>query len=285
MRFKAPTALDYFASLVAEDASLPLTEAAVAIALIEHPDLDVQGVLAHIDELAHRMKRRLAADAGPLQRLRLLNRFYFDELGFAGNVNHYDDPRNSYVHAVLETRRGIPISLAVVYLELAGQIGLSAHGVSFPGHFLVKLRLPEGEAVIDPFTGHSLTREALDERLLPYRRSRGPQGDMDPPLALFLQAATAREVLARMLRNLKEIHHNAQDWARLVAVLDRWVLLLPHDAQARRDRGLAHAELGQQQAAVRDLSHYLQQAPAAADRRVIAARLAALKRGGGTWLH
>ena len=285
MRFKAPTALDYFASLVAEDASLPLTEAAVAIALTEHPDLDVQGVLAHIDELAHRMKRRLAADAGPLQRLRLLNRFYFDELGFAGNVNHYDDPSNSFVHAVLETRRGIPISLAVVYLELAGQIGLSAHGVSFPGHFLVKLRLPEGEAVIDPFTGHSLTREALDERLLPYRRSRGPQGDMDPPLALFLQAATAREVLARMLRNLKEIHHNAQDWARLVAVLDRWVLLLPHDAQARRDRGLAHAELGQQQAAVRDLSHYLQQAPAAADRRVIAARLATLKRGGGTWLH
>ena len=285
MRFKAPTALDYFASLVAEDASLPLTEAAVAIALTEHPDLDVQGVLAHIDELAHRMKRRLAADAGPLQRLRLLNRFYFDELGFAGNVNHYDDPRNSFVHAVLETRRGIPISLAVIYLELAGQIGLSAHGVSFPGHFLVKLRLPEGEAVIDPFTGHSLTREALDERLLPYRRSRGPQGDMDPPLALFLQAATAREVLARMLRNLKEIHHNAQDWARLVAVLDRWVLLLPHDAQARRDRGLAHAELGQQQAAVRDLSLYLQQAPAAADRRVIAARLATLKRGGGTWLH
>src|SRR6185295_2144054 len=140
-----PTALDYFASLVAEDASLPLLETAVAIAQHDYPRLDVQATLAEIDTLAARLGRRLAADAAPMQRLRLLNRFFFQELGFSGNVNDYYDPRNSYVHCVLQTRRGIPITLAIVYLEIASQIGLHPNGVSFPGHFLVKLRMPQGE--------------------------------------------------------------------------------------------------------------------------------------------
>jgi hypothetical protein len=111
------------------------------------------------------------ADAPPLQRLRLLNRYFFQELGFAGNVNDYYDPRNSYLPDVLRTRRGIPITLALLYVELATQAGLQAAGVSFPGHFLVKLRMPRGEVVIDPFSGQSLSREDLDERLMPYRAS------------------------------------------------------------------------------------------------------------------
>ena len=198
--------LEYFATLVAEDESLSLTEAAVSIAQDEFPQLDTQTVLAEIDTLAAKLKRRIPPDAVPVQRLRWLNRFFFQDLGFAGNVNNYYDPRNSYLHTVLSTRRGIPITLAILYIELATQIGLTARGVSFPGHFLIKLRMPEGEVVVDPFTGRSLSRDQLDELLAPYKRNQGLQGDFDAPLGLFLQAAPARDVLARMLRNLKEIH-------------------------------------------------------------------------------
>jgi regulator of sirC expression with transglutaminase-like and TPR domain len=285
LSFEAPTPLDYFAALVAEDASLSLVEAAAAIAQAEFPDLDTQSVLAEIDGLAQRLKRRIPADAVPVQRLRWLNRFFFQELGFAGNVNDYYAAGNSYLHQVLETRRGIPITLAVLYVELASQIGLTARGVSFPGHFLVKLKMPQGEVVIDPFTGHSLSREELDELLVPYKRNRGLQGDFDAPLGLFLQAAPARDVLARMLRNLKEIHRNAGDWLRLLAVLERLVVLLPQAWEERRDRGLAYAELGRPDAAVSDLADYLEHAGNASDRSEIAQRLAQLRRGGVPRLH
>ncbi len=285
LHFETPSPLEYFATLVADDASFPVLEAAVAIAQDEHPAVDTLAVIAEIDALAARLKRRIPADAVPLQRLRWLNRFFFHELGFAGNVNDYYDPANSYIHRVLETRRGIPITLALVYIELAVQIGLNARGVSFPGHFLVKLKMPQGEVVIDPFTGQSLSREELDELLAPYKRSRGLTGDFDAPLGLFLQAAPPRDVIARMLRNLKEIHRSAEDWPRLLAVLNRLVLLLPQAWEERRDRGLAYAELGMNGAAVGDLAEYLEHAGEAQDRQAISARLAELRRQGSPRLH
>jgi regulator of sirC expression with transglutaminase-like and TPR domain len=285
LQFDTPTALEYFASLVAEDASLSLVEAAASLAQDEFPRVDTQAVLADIDALAVKLKRRFPADAVPVQRLRWLNRFFFQELGFAGNVNDYHDPQNSYLHRVLATRRGIPITLAVLYIELATQIGLTARGVSFPGHFLVKLRMPQGEVVIDPFTGQSLSRDELEELLAPYKRERGLQGQFDVPLGLFLQAASARDVIARMLRNLKEIHRGAADARRLLAVLERLVVLLPQAWEERRDRGLVCAELGLQDAAARDLVAYLENAGDAADRAQVADRLAALGRDGSPRLH
>jgi regulator of sirC expression with transglutaminase-like and TPR domain len=285
LQFETPSALEFFTTLVADDASLSLVEAAVSIAQDEFPQLDTIGVLAEIDQLAARLKRKFPTDAVPVQRLRWLNRYFFHELGFAGNVNHYNDPNNSYLHAVLATRRGIPITLAVIYIELATQIGLTARGVSFPGHFLVKLRMPQGEVVIDPFTGHSLTRDELDELLAPYKRNRGLQGDFDAPLGLFLQTATARDVLARMLRNLKEVHRNARELKRLLAVQQRLVVLLPKAWEERRDRGLVCAELGLVELATRDLAAYLEHVPDAADRAVVEAQLLALGRGGASRLH
>jgi regulator of sirC expression with transglutaminase-like and TPR domain len=285
MQYERVTPLQYFASLVAEDESLALTEAAVSVAQDEHPNLDAQAVLAQIDQLAERLKRRLAADASPLQKLRLLNHYFFNELGFAGNVNDYYDPRNSYLHEVLATRRGIPITLALLYIEIATQVGLAARGVSFPGHFLVKLKLPKGEVVIDPFSGRSLSREELDERLAPYRRRQGLVGDHEVPLGLFLQAATAREVLARLLRNLKEIHRSAQDWSRLLAVQQRLVILLPEAWEERRDRGFAYAELGQHLQAIDDFSAYLDHRPAAEDAAELLERIDELRQGGRYRLH
>jgi len=282
LRFEVPSALDYFAMLVADDASLSLVEAAVSIAQDDEPRLDVQSVLAEIDALSAKLRRRLPADAVPLQRLRVLNRFFFQELGFAGNVNHYYDPRNSYLHEVLRSRRGIPITLAVLYIELAQQVGLVAQGVSFPGHFLVKLRLNQGqrqgEVLIDPFTGRSLSRDELAEMLLPYRHSHGLVGEDEVPLGLFLQSASHRDVLARMLRNLKEIHRSSEEWPQLLAVQRRLVVLLPRDWDERRDRGLTYAELGCAGEAADDLVVYLEHRPGADDADAMAQRLSELRR-------
>jgi regulator of sirC expression with transglutaminase-like and TPR domain len=275
LQFEAPTALEYFAALVADDASFSVLEAAVAVAQDDEPGLDVQGVLAEIDALAERLRRRLPADAAPVQRLRLLNQYFFRELGFAGNVNDYYDRHNSLLPAVLRTRRGIPLTLALLYIELAAQIGLRARGVSFPGHFLVKLHLPRGEVIIDPFSGRSLTREDLEERLQPYRREHGLTGEDAVPLGLFLQSASGREVIARLLRNLKEVHRSADDWPRLAATLQRLVILMPQDWDERRDHALALEHLGQRERATSELALYLEHCPHAQDAAALRGQLAA----------
>jgi len=276
--FPTPTVLEYFESLVKSDDHFPLLEAATSLAQDEYPELDVQQVLGDVDQLLARLRRRLPADAAPLQRLRALNQFFFHDLSFGGNVNDYYDPDNSYLNAVLRTRRGIPISLAVLWMELAQGLGLQARGVAFPGHFMLKVTLPKGQVVIDPFTGKSLSREELSERLEPYKRSNGLVGDFDVPLGLYLQPAAPREIIARMLRNLKEIHRAQEDWQRAIAVQDRLVALLPEAWGEHRDRGLAHAEQGNTALAVRDLETYLAHAEDALDLDAIAERVAALRR-------
>jgi regulator of sirC expression with transglutaminase-like and TPR domain len=267
--FQVPTALAYFESLVQSDDHFPLLEAAASLAQDEYPDLDVQQVLGDVDQLLARLKRRLPADAAPLARLRALNQFFFNDLNFGGNVNDYYDPDNSYLNAVLRTRRGIPISLAVLWMELAQGLGLQARGIGFPGHFMLKVTLPKGQVVIDPFTGKSLSREELGNGLV---------GDFDVPLGLYLQPASSREIIGRMLRNLKEVHRAQEDWQRAIAVQDRLIALLPTAWGEYRDRGIAHAEQGNTAAAVRDLETYLEHAEDALDVDVIAERVAALRR-------
>jgi regulator of sirC expression with transglutaminase-like and TPR domain len=278
LQFDAPTPLQYFATLVADDETLPLLEAAACLAQDEYPDGDVQQVLDSVDQLAQRVRRRLSPDADPLQRLRMLNQFFFKDLGFAGNVNHYHDPDNSYLHVVLRTRRGIPVSLAVLWLELAQGLRLKARGINFPGHFLVKVNLPAGQVVIDPFSGESLSREALSERLLPYQQSRGMVGEFEVPMGLYLQSATPRDILVRMLRNLKDLHRSQADASRLLAVQERLVILLPDHWPEWRDRGLAHAELGNTREAVADLERYCAETDDALDRDLIEQRIQALRR-------
>ena len=278
LQFDVPTPLQYFATLVADDETLPLLEAAACLAQDEYPDGDVQQVLDSVDQLAQRLRRRLSPDADPLQRLRMLNQFFFKDLGFAGNVNHYHDPDNSYLHVVLRTRRGIPVSLAVLWLELAQGLRLKARGINFPGHFLVKVNLPAGQVVIDPFSGESLSREALSERLLPYQQSRGMVGEFEVPMGLYLQSATPRDILVRMLRNLKDLHRSQADASRLLAVQERLVILLPDHWPEWRDRGLAHAELGNTREAVADLERYCAETDDALDRDLIEQRIQALRR-------
>ena len=278
LNLDVPSPLQYFASLVQSDEHFPLLEAAISLAQDEYPDLDVQQVLGDVDQLLARLKRRLPADASPLQRLRALNQFFFRDLNFGGNINDYYDPDNSYLNAVLRTRRGIPISLAVLWLELAAGVGLNARGVAFPGHFMVKVNLPKGQVVIDPFSGHSLSREELSERLEPFRQRSGLVDEFEVPVGLYLQSVPARDVIGRMLRNLKEIHKTQQDWVRLIAVQDRLIVLLPEAWSEYRDRGMALAEQGEAGRAVPDLEIYLDHAEDALDLDVVSDRLVRLRR-------
>ena len=272
-----PTPLEYFASLVQSDADFPLLEAAISLAQDEYPELDVQQVLGEVDQLLARLKRRIPADAGPLQKLRAVNQFFFKDLNFAGNVNNYYDPDNSYVSVVLRTRLAIPISLAVLWMELAQGLGLAARGVGFPGHFMLKVNLPEGQVVIDPMDGLSLSREQLSERLLNQGLPLALGDDVEVPLGLYLQMSPPRDIIARMLRNLKEIHAAQEDWPRMISVLDRLVILLPGQWSLHRERGLALAESGHTQRALQDLETYLDNTESGEGRKAIALRGTELK--------
>jgi regulator of sirC expression with transglutaminase-like and TPR domain len=281
LSLNTPTPIEYFRSLVQSDSHFPLLESAVSLAQYEYPLLDVQQVLGEVDQMLARLKRRIPTDASVTHRLRMLNQLFFHELKFGGNLNDYYDPDNSYLHVVLHSRRGIPISLAVLWLELAQGLGLPAHGIGFPGHFMVTVSLSQGQVVMDPLTGLSLSRDELMTRLDAFGDGLKSPSSSEFSLSLYLQGASPREIIARMLRNLKEIHKTQTDWQRLVAVQDRMVLVLPQAWDEYRDRGLAHAELGQARAAVRDLQIYLSNVQTSHDRQLMIDRLTNLQRALG----
>jgi regulator of sirC expression with transglutaminase-like and TPR domain len=267
--------LDYFSTLVAEDGSLPLTEAALSLAQDAYPDVDLQGTLAEIDELVLRLKRRMPEDADIRRKVGILNRYFFRELGFAANVNDYYDPDNSHLNVVLKRRRGIPISLAVLYLEIAAQIELPVCGVSFPGHFLLRVATPEGDAMLDPTSGRWLSEAEMVEMLEPYVAKAGES--VGRALRMLLQPATPREIIARMLRNLKAIYLQAERWQRLLAVQHRLVILLPESIEEVRDRGFAYARLDYLRPALEDLERYLDDRPDADDATVVESQLQELR--------
>ena len=275
--YRVPTSLEYFSSLVASDEQFPLLEAAASLAMDEYPDLDVQQVPGLIDQLSARLRRQLPDSADAAERLDGLNRFFYRDLGFGGNLNHYHDPENSYLSTVLRTRRGIPVSLAVVWLDLAHGIGLQAHGIGFPGHFLVGVHLGSDLVWLDPLTGTQSSREALFERLEAIRPEWPGEPVVGAGLDGYLRPATPRAIVARMLRNLKEIHRAQEDWPRMLATQNRLIILLPQAWSEYRDRGLVHAELGDAGAAVRDLETYLRHAHNQPDRGAIRSRLAELR--------
>jgi regulator of sirC expression with transglutaminase-like and TPR domain len=283
---KAPSPLDYFASLVGSDDHFPLLEAAASIAQLEEPELDVEMVLEEVERMVDRVRSRMISSADDLTRLAVLNHVFYKDMGFGLNANDYYAPRNSYVHEVLRTRRGIPVSLAVIWLEMAQELGLRAHGIAFPGHFLVKVALDSGLVVLDPATGESLGIDHLSERLEPFRDEEDQmlKPDLDEgetPLGLYLQSCPPRDVLTRMLRNLKEIYQTQQDWPACLAVLDRILVLWPEAWSERRDRGLVHAELGHAGQALADLQAYLDAEPLAADQSALQARIKELAGAAG----
>ncbi len=243
------------------------------IARDEYPDLDVAACLAQLDATAAVIRGRLAADAFPEQRLAALNHRLFVEEGFRGNADAYYDPRNSYLNEVLARRTGIPITLSIVYMEVGRRIGLALHGVSFPGHFMVKLRLSRGELVIDPYAGGvPRGQQELRERL---RAIAGPAAAA-ADLAQYLAPTPPRQVLARVLRNLKAIYVKAGDADRALAVMNRMLAVLPGAPEELRDRGMVYADMGAFRAALEDLQAYLRQRPDAPDAPDVRSRVVEL---------
>jgi regulator of sirC expression with transglutaminase-like and TPR domain len=269
--------LDYFTSLVAEDEHFPLTEAAVAVAQHAYPDLDVQGVLDQIDQWGNKLKQRITPDTPPIQRLQLLKHFFYNELGFGPNQNDFYAPENSYLHQIIENRRGIPISLAILMMELGQQIGLNIRGVSFPNHFMMRISLQQGEIIMDPLNGESLSKNQLQEMLDPYLDAKGYRGELSLPLNVFLRASSSREILSRFMRNLKMIYSEDERWERLLGIQERLVILLPDSTEEVRDRGLIFAQLEYVRPAIADLHRYLSEMPGAEDAADIREHIATLE--------
>ncbi len=257
------------------DEDVSLAEGALWIAAGEYPGLAVGAYLDQLDEMAAKLRARLRADVATAEKLLALNHFLFSELGFSGNSDDYYDPRNSFLNEVLERRLGIPITLGVVYIEIGRRIGLGLHGVSFPGHFLVKCALRDGVVVLDPYSrGVSLGVEELQQRL----RAAGSTADVDDAiLSHLLSAASNKEVLARMLRNLKGVYTEQGDWLRALSASERLIALTPDDAgEEYRDRGGIYLKLECFRAALGDFGTYLKQCPGAPDAEEMRAQIAEL---------
>ena len=261
--------LERFAEMLSrEDGKIELASACLQIAEDAYPGLDVDGYVGEIERFAKRLRARLALDAVAEDRVIALNEFLFDDLGFGGNVDDYYDPRNSYLNEVLDRRTGIPITLAVLYMEIGRRIGLPFEGVSFPGHFLVRLPLRGGTLVLDPFSGgvpqsEGELRERL-KRVIP-RDAAGGVPVAELPLDQFLEPASNRQILARVLRNLKGVYREKDNPERLLEVLNRMIIVAPESAAELRDRGLVYQRLECWRPARKDLADYLEREPDAAD--------------------
>ena len=257
------------------DDELPLLDTALLIARDEYPDLDARAITAQVETYAATLRPRVDGDVDLPSRLTAINRYLFEEIGFAANVDQYDDPRNSYLNEVVDRKLGIPISLAVVQMEVTRRLGMPLDGISFPGHFLVRLPVDDGILVLDPYNrGRPVSAEELRERASPHLGGQAPD---DQQLLQILAPATHRMILMRMLRNLKGLYAASGDWERVARSADRLLKLAPDTAEAVRDRGLAYRELGHAKGAREDLARYLQLLPEADD--VEAVRIALIELG------
>lgn len=240
-----------------------------------YPDLDIPGYVGRLDRIAEAIKKRIAGDAFAEQKVRALNYYLFNEMRFSGNIDEYYDPRNSYLNEVMERRTGIPITLSILYLEVGKRLGLNLKGVSFPGHFLVKLSVKRGQLVLDPFTGGEAQSEAdLRQRLaqvLPSEKAEHAQLDQ------YLEPATPRQIIARVLRNLKNIYTQSGKLQQALAVMHRMLLVMPESPEELRDRGLLYQKLECFRPALSDLQNYLRRRPEAADAAEIHGRIVELK--------
>lgn len=252
-----------------------LAEGALLIAREHYPDLDIDHYLARLDTLGAMLNAQVPDDADSVERILVLNRFLFEEQGFGPNEDDFADPRNSFLNEVLERRVGIPITLSIVYIEVGRRIGLALDGLSFPQHFLVKCALPEGAAVLDPFLGGaSLSIEALQRRLGALRAGHRPSR---AEVSALLVGASRREILARVLRNLKAVYVGAEQYNDALVASDRLLMLTPTSAPEVRDRGWLYHRLDCFRAALADYRRYLELAPLASDAEEVRARVIELE--------
>ena len=259
-RLQAAEARRRFAALAAQpEAALDLAHAALLVAAEEQPGLDVEHYRARLLEYGVQARARVRerTDAP----VAALNHFVFNELGFTGNTQNYYDPRNSLLSYVLDAHHGIPITLALVYIELGRRAGLHVEGVGFPGHFLVRTRAAEAEpaVLVDPFNARIVDEDFCQQQI------DSLYGGQVPLAPEHLRAARPREILARLLRNLKAIYAQARRYERALAAVERILLVAPREHDEHRDRGLLLAQMGRHAEAMREIETYLRRAPNAPD--------------------
>ncbi len=268
-----------FAAVVAVTGdAIDLAEAALLIAAEAYPGLDVAHYLARLDALADAVRPRLGGASSATERVRALLHALGVEQGFAGNQRDYYDVRNSFLNEVLERRTGIPITLAVVYLEVARRLGLPVRGIAFPGHFLLKYVGTE-EVIFDPFFGQPLNQRDCLERL---RAALGRQAVLEPG---HLAAASVREILVRMLRNLKQLYSQQRQFEPALACSERILLVSPELPHELRDRGLLYHQLECYAAAQTDLERFLALQPQDDSAALVREKLIEIRRHGGALLH
>ena len=257
-------ALQGFAALVEpahEDASIDLAAAALAIARTEYPSLDVPYYLSRLEDLSRRVRGRMRSSPTDRELIALINRVLFDEEGLRGNRDDYYDPRNSFLNDVLDRKLGIPITLSVVYMDVARRVGFPIAGTGMPGHFLLKhYDVITGEIIIDAFNrgrivGNAECQQRLDEIY-------SGQIELQPE---FLQPVTHREILTRMLNNLRQIYFTQRNMTKGLATLDLLLAIPPRDPELLRERALVRLNLEHHLGAAQDLGAYLQLCPEAPD--------------------
>jgi regulator of sirC expression with transglutaminase-like and TPR domain len=245
---------EHFVSMIAdENLSHRLGEAALTIASEHYRELDVKKCLSLFDSLAEEAPH-IDSSAPDREVAKNLSRYLFMTCRFKGNRDEYYDPRNSFLNEVLERRTGIPISLAIVMMEVGTRMGLDLSGVGFPGHFLVRLSR-QGEVILDPFTGQILSVDECLERLPPALRR-----DEELRARCFAEAS-GREILSRMLRNLKHIFFEEEKWSDALRVSERLLLLNPDEPIELRDRGVVYRNLECFRSAETDFERFLRLAP------------------------
>lgn len=256
------------------DAEVPLAEAALLVAAEEYPQITIEGYLSRLDALAEEVRDRLADETAPLVVFQELIHTLFERNGLRGNREAYYDPRNSFLNDVLDRGKGIPLTLGIVLLEVGWRLDLPLEGVNFPGHFLVRF---SGEAVrllADPFDAGRLRFEDEAQELLD--RVYGGMVRVRPA---FLRRAGRRDMLARMLANLKSVYLNVEDHRRALAAIERILAIHPTAPTEIRDRGTLLARMGRTDEALAQLEWYLDYAPDAADAERIRDLVADLKQG------
>ncbi len=250
------------------DAELDLCEGALWIAAESAAPVDVEAALSQIDALAEQARGELPP-SGNAERAEALVTFLHDDLGFRGNAAEYYDPRNSFLHEVLERRLGIPISLSILWVGVANRLGIPSAGVTFPGHFLACTL--EDSVIVDPFHGRVVGPDECTELL---QQSAGAEARFDERL---LAPAPPRRVLGRMLSNLKQIYIRDRDWDAAFRCSDRILLLLPDEALELRDRGLLQRALECFRPALQDLEAFVALAPESEEARELQPVIADLR--------
>ena len=263
---------DFRRAMSDPDEGIDLARAALEIARDDYPDLDAARYLRRIDRLAVDVLERLGNEKTVYHRIAALNAVMFEEHGFRGNRDNYYDPKNSFLNEVIERRTGIPISLSVLYMEVARRIGLPLNGVNFPGHFLVKYFDDREKIVIDPFNGGEIkSKEGLAKLL------ESLYGGKIPLAGDFLEPVTKKQIIRRMLNNLKAIYIRENSFLKGLAVLQRLVILNPLSAEDIRDRGAVYLKLECFQHALADFENYLELAPHAKDADAVKGEIIALR--------